>query len=345
MNAVSWYVPSWNGDIRFEAESDDATVVKVIKPTAGEIVRLRHLTTVFHKEGWLKTALWNDAGDPAMQVQVVKASILDVAKHIVTAYAPGKATLTAIKIADDKVEAYEAGEGIWTALAKALGRRKPKTLAASPLPGEEKNGDSYRTEAPEEKKEEPKVEKKKEEKKKEVVSVKRPTVCCPQCIAGPLAPAAEVLFAFLSEDEKREYIENDHSIVVHGNLTGHRYLLSHRHGRWARYYGKICRDLDFDQTLHFHDHTVPPEEELLAAKLILEHREHWLRTHGSGAFPTFWSGFGDGSDGTRSTTFTHQLGGALKKLEEAFVGKPPRRRARNLVMRMTTNGNFILENE
>lgn len=317
MISTTWYVPSWNGDIRFESESDSTTVVKVIRPTAGEIRRLRHLTTLFHKAKWLDTALWDDAGDPDMQVRVVKAPLVDVAKHIVTAYSPGKATLTAIKIADEKVEAFEAGAGVWEAVKKALGRKKPKKLEAAALPSDEDNKDAYRTEAP--KKDEPKVA--------AATTVTRPTICCPMCIEGPLSPASEVLFAFLTPDEKAEYIENDHSIVVYGGLTGHRYLLSHRHGRWARHYGKICHDLDVGMTLHFHDHTVPPEEELLASKLILEHREHWLRTAGSGCgMPMFESGFGDGSDGTRSTAFTHEFGDLMTGVEDVFLGRPRRRR-------------------
>ena len=40
---------------------------------------------------------------------------------------------------------------------------------------------------------------------------------------------------------------------------------------------KICYDIDDRCVLHFHDWTVPPEEEVLATKLILEHREAWLR--------------------------------------------------------------------
>lgn len=325
MTGVRWYVPSWNGDIRFEAEGD-TTVIKVIQPTAGEIARLRHLTTVFHKEGWIDTALWDDAGDPQIQVRVAKAPIVEVAKHVVEAYAPGKATLTAVRVADDDVEVFEAGQGVWEAIQKSIGRRKPKKMTASPLPGAEPGKDAYRTEAPEPK--ETKAKRKAKKDDADVVSVKRPTICCPMCIEGPISPAAEVLFAFLSDDEKREYLTHDHSIVVTGNLTGHRYLLSHRHGRWARRYGKICRDLDEGVTLHFHDHTVPPEEELLASKLILEHREHWLRTYGAGNFREgrFRSGFGDGSDGTRSTEFTTEFGEAITDLSDLLTGRQRPRR-------------------
>ena len=47
--------------------------------------------------------------------------------------------------------------------------------------------------------------------------------------------------------------------------------------------------------LHFHDNSVPPEEEVLAAKLILEHREPWLRNEATCLLQTKdgkWHDFG-----------------------------------------------------
>ena len=328
MNPITWYIPSFTGDIRFTAETETKTVVTIIDPTMGELDRLQKLSAIFQKKKWIEHPMWNDSGPGSLQVAVVEAPILDVAPYLVADYAPGRATLTAIRVADDRVEAYEAGTKVWESIRKALGLMGSRSFDAVPVDDEDEDPepapDTYRSEAEDEEEEE---EKPKEEPKK-VVTVKRPSVCCPQCIEGPLTPASEVLFSFLTDEEKREYAENDHSIVVTGGITGHRYLLSHRHGRWARHYTKICHDLDTGHTLHFHDHTVPPEEELLASKLILEHRENWLRTPGSGAVNSMPSGFGDGTDGMKSTSFTWSFGRAMTRLEDVFTGGKRRTRSR-----------------
>ena len=118
-------------------------------------------------------------------------------------------------------------------------------------------------------------------------------------------------------------------MVVEGGLSGHRYLLAHRHSATAQKIGKIAYDLDDEAAMHFHDWTVPPEEEILAAKLCLEHREHWVRNEattfqdwmrdegfyqrtGAGALPAtrmkFKNPFGDGGDGMADSTATSYFG-------------------------------------
>lgn len=111
---------------------------------------------------------------------------------------------------------------------------------------------------------------------KAAATVKRPTPCCPRCIPGAVQPASEVLLSFLSPEEHAFWAEH-RALIVYGGLSGHQYLLSHRHAHWARRVGRICFDLTSRVVVHFHDWTVPPEEEVLAAKLILEHHEPWLR--------------------------------------------------------------------
>jgi hypothetical protein len=142
------------------------------------------------------------------------------------------------------------------------------------------------------------------------VSVKRHTPCCPDCEVGSVAPASEVLLSFLS-DEEHETWARERAIVVTGGLTGHRYVLAHRQSALAAYNTKMCFDLDDGQILHFHDNSVPPEEEVLAAKLILEHREPWLRNEATllgGNNLKFKNPFGGLGDGTESTAFVSEIG-------------------------------------
>lgn len=152
------------------------------------------------------------------------------------------------------------------------------------------------------------------------VSVARPTPSCPDCVPGAIHPASEVLLSFLNEQEHADWAQH-RAITVIGGRSGHRYLLAHRHSRAAILNHKICYDADDRFVLHFHDWTVPPEEEVLAAKLILEHREEWLRNEAtvlqqerrSGkwsdlGFMRYKNPFGDASDGRGDAALTMYLG-------------------------------------
>lgn len=110
----------------------------------------------------------------------------------------------------------------------------------------------------------------------EAVSVRRPTPCCPEPVAGPERRASEVLRAFCSPVQWASWIERGFLLCL-GAYTGHTYRLAHRNSALAVRQGRICADLDDRAVLHFHDSLLPAPEEVLAAKLILEHREDWLR--------------------------------------------------------------------
>jgi hypothetical protein len=151
------------------------------------------------------------------------------------------------------------------------------------------------------------------------VSVSRPTPCCPKCEVDSIAPARDVLLSFLTAQEHADWADH-RAIMVKGGLSGHRYLLAHRHSETAARLGKICYDVEDRCVLHFHDISVPPEEEVLAAKLILEHREPWLRNEAtvlqqdSGGkwvdlgFMRYPNPFGDASDGRADALLTSALG-------------------------------------
>jgi hypothetical protein len=135
-------------------------------------------------------------------------------------------------------------------------------------------------------------------------------------VPGAISRASEVLHAFLTPEERRTW-DKEHFITVEGGLSHHRYMLAHRHSAYAVQAGRICFDLDDDFTIHFHDNSVPPEEEVLAAKLILEHREPWLRNEATTFGVTtvkYKNPFGDSGDGVAEATQTQQLGSMLKRL-------------------------------
>ena len=167
------------------------------------------------------------------------------------------------------------------------------------------------------------VAKAENDKEAKAVSVSRPTPCCPRCEVGSIAPAREVLMAFLSPQEHADWADH-RAIIVRGGKSGHRYLLAHRNSPTAARLGKICYDLEDHFVLHFHQTEVPPEEEILAAKLILEHREPWLRNeatvltqtkdgrwHDLG-FMHYKNPFGDVTDGRVDAAITATFGVAAE---------------------------------
>lgn len=294
---MRWYLPSWNGDIRAERDPDDPkqTLVTIVEPTVAELMTLGKLEHLLRKKGWYKEdePLWEDVKDQrrtdAKRQQVlVHAKIDKVAKLLVDGFKPGKQTLTAFVYKDGEIETVDGTQGD-EALEKAAAKAA--------------DGKGHRA-----------------------ATVKRPTPSCPACRAGAVEPATEVLLDFLDEGQHRDWAR-DRTIVVQGGLTSHRYLIAHRNSPTAAELGRIAFDLDDGRVMHFHDSSVPPEEEVLAAKLILEHREPWLRNEATciGATWTpnglqipgvlsrrqalvFKNPFGDGGDGVEDAVLTATLG-------------------------------------
>jgi len=147
---------------------------------------------------------------------------------------------------------------------------------------------------------------------KAAATVRRPTPSCPQCLEGAVEPATEALLAFLDDEQHRSWAKT-RTIVVEGGITRNRYLLAHRNSSTAAKIGRICYDLDDQCVAHFHDLTVPPEEEVLAAMLILAHREPWLRNEATMLglrhdVIRFKNPFGDGMDGAYDAQFMRSIG-------------------------------------
>lgn len=175
----------------------------------------------------------------------------------------------------------------------------------------------------EEKKTEELVKKADEDPDSKAVATKKATCCCPQCIPGVInIHANEVLESFLSPQQHRDW--HKHRVIeVEGGITGNRYLLAHRHTKYARKWGRICYDADENFVVHLYDWSVPPEEEVLGVKLAMEHRENWLRNESTvlgQSAKCFKNPFGDVMDGTetgaimRSLGQTMQFAGAVGKL-------------------------------
>lgn len=310
----AWFFPSWNGDIRLLAEGNQTRLI-AHAPTKAELAALLRFRAVCVERDWDSEGLdrvlvhayrsTEDTQEALLKVPIKKAG--PVLAKIVQ---PTRAVLTAIlakmKLGPEAKPYHEfkVSEG------QVIYRTLTVDGTAPPLALEETVGkasaESAETEAlatvptP-------------AAAAVEIVTVRRPTPSCPACLPGSIGPAREVLQAFLTPAEHAEWAR-DRAITITGGLSGHRYRLAHRHSDLAIAWGRICADLDDGGILHFHDWRVPPEEEILAAKLILEHREPWLRNEATalGIFTdVFKNQFGSGSDGVEDSNWAAGFGQGL----------------------------------
>lgn len=276
---MKFYLPSWNGDFRLEDDGKDATRLVVHDPTPQEQTILGEFMRKATAKGWVSDGDRDiQFGADSRREVTLAGSLAQVSKVLIKLARPQKQTLTAVSFSDGKLSLIEgAGDEAVEKISAAV-----EEAAATETP----------------------------EKPAKAASVKRPTPCCPDCEVGAVAPASEVLLSFLNDEEHASW-SRERAIVVTGGLTGHRYVLAHRQSEIAAYNTRLCFDLDDGQILHFHDNSVPPEEEVLAAKLILEHREPWLRNEATlltGSNKKFKNPFGDWQDGVESAAFMREIG-------------------------------------
>jgi hypothetical protein len=281
---MKWYIPSWNGDLRLEPDPDNdkRTLLTIHKPTADEEKILALIGVEAMKHGWAED--WVEAGKPGLfrkkVTRVLDAPLETVGPVVSKIMKPGPAVLSCITFKDGKVLTCSGTLAELQAISQEAAAAPPDNPPVA------------------------------------ATTVKRPTPCCPDCIPGSIEPARETLLSFLSTEEHDSWARR-REIAIVGQLSGHRYILAHRHTRRAVAQQRICYDVDDGCVLKFHDWAVPPEEEVLAAKLILEHREPWLRNEATHFFSTsvrYKNPFGDFSDGVPDSSFIGMLGAKLQRL-------------------------------
>jgi hypothetical protein len=162
------------------------------------------------------------------------------------------------------------------------------------------------------------------DKAEEAATVRRPTLCCPTPVPGPDQRASEVLQAFCTPRQWKDWCE-DGFLRCYGNLSGRLYEVLHRHHPIAIERGKITYDVEAGCVMHCYDWSVPPAEEVLSIKLVLEHAEHWIRNlsgclrwNGDTYRDPFVSDQGQLFDGVADASFVRGIGRVLKM---ALTGK------------------------
>lgn len=264
-----WAVPTHNGDLRLEPDAD--------APKKKTKLSIIDPTPDEKNQVIALSALLIDRGwieepisSEKFDAVTINAPLEEVGPVFVNALRPGPAVLTAVRFKDGKIEVCEHREPGATAKELEKLAEKPKAEAAA--------------------------------------TVKRPTPCCPDCFVGAIKPASEVLLSFLTP-EQHETWRRARYIVVRGGLSGHRYIIAHRNSEIAAKNEKIAWDCEDREAVHFHDWSVPPEEEVLAAMLCLQFREPWLRNEA-----TCWTGYGN-----FTRVFKNPFGGVLDGRPDATL--------------------------
>jgi hypothetical protein len=311
----AWYCPSWNGDWRLDADGELRTRLSIVKPTPAELKQLASLAKPLDGKGWIsqddvtrlrtgKLVTWGKGH------VTIKAPLSEVGPLVTSIVQPGPAVLTAVRFRDGQIEVTETSQP----KAPEPGYRD----SAAPPPALPPAPESEPTKAAIELAKKPEAEK--------AATVKRPTPCCPPCYVDAVGPATDVLLSFLDE-EQHECWRDHRYLVARGGLSGHRYLIAHRNTPMAARNIHIAYDLDDMAMMHFHDWTVPPEEEVLAAMLILRYREPWLRNEATALGVRadgrprlkYKNPFGDGNDGVVDSVWTHRVGDEVAGFLEGYA--------------------------
>lgn len=284
----TWHATSACGDFTIRsAGDDDATGTSVIEChdlTDGERTQLERLLATARERGWV-TRFGGKLPKAGKARNVnVKAPLLEVAQAF-TEILHGKDAITAVRSTNGEIALVRVGQS----LVKAS---EPESEAAPPAAP---TGPSKGSTA---------------------VTVKKPTLCCPEPQPGPMERASAVLRTFCTRRQWSTWLEHGW-LEVTGHLSGHRYRLHHRHHPDARRLGYITYDLTDERVLHGYLWSVPPPEEVLSFKLFLENAEPYVRNAASG-FSRWFKGlgldprvYGGWAFGTGDTAFMNGLATGL----------------------------------
>lgn len=137
----TWYIPTWSGDFRLEADGDDRSKLTVVNPTDSEQEVLVRWLKAARKKGWVSglTGI-SEKGETVLKVE---ASIVDAGRVLLGR--KGRKTkkdgrLTVVKSTEGDVSAVESEAETAIEVAKpkaekAVTTRRPTLCCPTPVPG------------------------------------------------------------------------------------------------------------------------------------------------------------------------------------------------------------------
>jgi len=237
LSIPTWFLPSFFGDVRIEAETETSCTVITTQVTPQEREALAKLEVMAKKKGWRDTAIAVDGRS------TLRAPVEKVAKTLAKLLKPGRTVISAVKFSDGTMEEVrDAGP-----YRKTSSTKEPTTDKDPVAP--------------------PKPKK----KPKAAVSTAVPVRGCPP----PDFPQSEiraqrVLAAFLTTDQLDDF-KRFQRFMSTGSESGHRYMITSRLARdQLAVYTRSLYDLDLQSPICAHDFDVPPAEEMLGFHILLQ---------------------------------------------------------------------------
>ena len=268
--ALTWYLPSFFGDIRLDATEDGHTKITWYKLSAAEafaLGKLREASTSIRR-GWASKDDWERVpieafkpGDTRETSVLLKGRIDKVESVLTRALKPERKTLRVVRIHGGDIEEIHERAFDQAAIEAKHPYRDASEETALAVKEQDKPA-------------------------KPAAAAVATTVAAP--VLGCPAPdfdqvhlrATRVLKAFLTPDQIDDF-ERHQRFIVTGADTGHRYMLTSRNApdELARGGGRTVFDLDEHRAFCVHDWAIPAEEELLTMGLLLQlpGREVWMR--------------------------------------------------------------------
>ncbi len=255
---LTWYLPSFYGDIRLERVSNQETRLILVGLSSTEKIAIAALTKEAQRAGISKRP-WSNADALAgidldaltEQSIVLGAPISKVQRALEKPLKPGRDSLSVVRYKNGHIE--------------EVSDRTIGLLDADPLPEPARE-----TEAKPKPKSPPVA----------AVTVAQPTQGCPAPDFDAVdLRASRVLRAFLTPDQVRDF-EQHQSFVVRGADTGHLYQVTSRAAPSRLHVvHRSLFDLTEGMPYCVHDWTVPPAEEMLALALFVQSpgRESYVR--------------------------------------------------------------------
>lgn len=236
---LTWYIPSFHGDIKLEAVSAKETRVHAYSMTDEEILAMEILRTASLKKRlfsspWSTPEEFGPVRESVVRTEqgmriVLRAPIEKVAKLLSTALKPDRRLLTVVRFESGKIAELQEAD-----------KREEEQAPAAPVAAVA------------------------------AATVARPDRGCPvpEFVKADIR-ATRVLETFLSPEQIRDFRSRNEFVTV-GQDSGHRYLVRSRNSPTIDAIGgRSLFDLDLKASICVHDWTVPAAEEMLALHLFL----------------------------------------------------------------------------